>query len=502
MSFNIKTVFELDRLNPIIVKELRQGNRSKAFLLNFLLAQVAMLLFVVLALSNASMGSASSVAELNVGFWVILGFFLIIGVPLAGFNAINSERAEARLDLLHMTRLSAFAIVCGKWFALVSQSLLITLSIVPYVIARYYFGGVNVVSDLMVIGALLGFSALVSGLSISLSSFKSVFLRIALIGGLIWMSATLASMLLGSLFSRGGFSTNTTEIFIVVLFQSFFFLIVALEFSASSISPLAENRQSRMRFWFLLQMIFVGVFALVASDDDFVFTVAGFSIVVGIFVLSCSLMYAPVRLSSIYRPFVKRGIVGKLVGRYILYPGYPSALFLTIASVVFYFGFFIYYFEVEASSSMSRNTHFYAYMQILFPSVLGCFFMPVALTLLLERTGITFVNRFCISAIVLLVIGMVSAVIGSNYGTGVFYLFSWVPFNNIFAILSYKPHEINYLVFTIGSITTAVLSIFYVYMRGREWRSVERELEQLAEELIANEKLENTVDTQPKVTSV
>jgi len=428
----------------------------------------------------------SDIDGLNVGFWTILGFFLIIGVPLVGFNAISQERAEARLDLLHLTRLSALRIVSGKWLALVSQSFLITLSIIPYVIARYYFGGVNVVTDLMVIGILLGFSALVSGLSVSMSSFKSLIMRIGMVGLLVWFSGALVTQFAQALFRGSSALSNSWEIFTVTLIQAFLFLIIALEFSASTISPLAENRQSRMRSWFLLEMLFLAVFAFF-GDTKVVMVVFGIASLIGAFVLCCALMFSPVPLSSVYRPFVKRGRLGKLVGRFLLYPGYPSAVYYTYFSVSFFFLLFALMAFRESSRMAGHNDEFLSYLLILYPTIIGCFIVPLAFALFFRHNRFPFANRFAGAVIVLLLAGVVSSIISHNYSMGVSYFFAWIPFSNLFALMSHRNEELSVVVHGVSSIASTVVATFYVLKCGSGWRKAERELETLAEDLIARD---------------
>lgn len=490
MTLNFKSLFELDRLNPIIVKELRQGNRSRAFLLNFLLAQGAMLIFVMSALASASSGNTSSIIELNGMFWTILGFFLIIGIPFSGLKAINRERSEARLDLLHLTRLSAIKIVMGKWLALVLQSCLITFSVVPYIISRYFYGGVNIVTDLVAVVILLSLSAFISGLSVSFSSLKRPFLRFVFIGGLVWMSIVVVFQILEDLFTGSGFSFSFWEMFLVFLIQAFFFLIIALEFSASLISPLAENHQSRIRLWYLLQLVFLSVLA-VFGDEDMAFTAFISSVVIGGFVSCYSLASWPVALSSIYRPFVKRGLLGKLVGRYLLYPGYSSAVFYTLFCVCYGFGIFIF---------LSRsNKSFYVDapdLLLLFPAVLGCLYVPLAIALLLGKTKFSLFNRFAGAVAALLVIGVMNFFLFKEYSVGLSYFLAWDPFSSLLYLFDDSDYGASFVTYLANTIASTALAGFLILRCRSEWRREEKKLELLAADLLEQERvgLANTVE--------
>lgn len=484
ISAHIRSFFDPDRINPIIVKEVRQGNRSKAFLLNFLLAQVAMVLLVVLMSDQASQGGVRSLQQMNQMFWMLFGMVLIVGIPLSGINAINQERAEGRLDLLHLTRLSALKIVRGKCLALVSQSLLITTSLLPYLLVRYYFGSVNVLEDLMIIAIMLVVSALMTGLSVSVSALPSALFRWLIIGGSFWAVIVIGGELIEDYFRsglRGGgfrfFGMGSFD-FIwlagVLLGQGVLVLIMAMEFGASAICPLAENHQTRIRLLFIAQMLFTVGVLLFAEE-----ILGGMCLVItsgaGIFVMISALIQAPVALPSIYAPFVRWGRFGKSLGFFLLYPGYPSGFYFLVVSVFSMAGCFFL--------MIDESVPVWAYLGLIIPSVLGCFLLPLTLALLMPGSRLKLLSRYIIVTGILIVLGILGAALSYNYGMFLSYLFVLDPFANLFMMFGNNSFSYNIYVYAIGSSITTGFSIYFIFKEGVHWRRRERELEKVAEQI-------------------
>jgi len=91
-----------DRLSPILVKELRQGIRSKLFLGAFLIIQLLLFLYGTTLLMSSNFGGDSS-AELAF-FWSAIVLPMLILVPAMASQGIEKEIAGKTLDLLLLTR--------------------------------------------------------------------------------------------------------------------------------------------------------------------------------------------------------------------------------------------------------------------------------------------------------------------------------------------------------------------------------------------------------------
>lgn len=74
-----------DRLSPILVKELRQGMRARAFEGSFVILQVLMLFSVFMALVAITARHSNVSPEFGEGlFWIMLGVPILLIMPMRG----------------------------------------------------------------------------------------------------------------------------------------------------------------------------------------------------------------------------------------------------------------------------------------------------------------------------------------------------------------------------------------------------------------------------------
>lgn len=148
-----------DRLNPFLVKELRQGLRSRVFVFGLLVLQ-SLLGILSLARLNESWIDGSDVDRF---YWLSIGTVLHLLLPLGGIWKGDHDRLPGNWDLLVMTGRSAERIMLGKWITIVTQMALCWITVLPHQLLRYFSGGTNVVVEVV---ALTGF--LINGLVFSL----------------------------------------------------------------------------------------------------------------------------------------------------------------------------------------------------------------------------------------------------------------------------------------------------------------------------------------------
>ncbi len=171
-------------MSPILVKEVRQGMRTRVFIASFLFLQG----FLLCALAKQmvemkrAVGTAGDEWAFSY-FWLALGAMLVVVLPARGLASISAERGEHTLELLQLTGLSAWQIVVGKWLALLVQTLLLAVTVLPYVIVRYFLGATEVVQEVMLLSALLMGSAIITAACLMISAFRNWLIR-ALLGGL------------------------------------------------------------------------------------------------------------------------------------------------------------------------------------------------------------------------------------------------------------------------------------------------------------------------------
>lgn len=157
-----------DRLSPIVVKELRQGVRSHLFTGAFLLQQ----LLLVLTVTYSALVEAPPhlYQEFSVLFWMVVGVPMLLVLPMGAGLSLSGEMSAHTLEPVLLTRLTPWRVVAGKWTATAAQTLVLTVSVSPFVMVRYYLGAVEVARDLSFLVGLLACSFLLAALGIAVAA--------------------------------------------------------------------------------------------------------------------------------------------------------------------------------------------------------------------------------------------------------------------------------------------------------------------------------------------
>ena len=209
----MKAVSEFpDFLNPVFVKELRQGVRARSFVIPFVVVQVAMLL----ALGFDGFGAPEadptagrsrmafpfdvfSTLPNQAAFWTFLFPLMTLAIPYRGLQAVNSEKDERNGELVLLTRLTRWNLIWGKWMALNALGLVTIISCLPYLLARYFLGGMNVPLTIFFVGLIVLANFTANAFAIGISGY-SVGKRILLVFfGLItmWIGMAIGSVGIG-----------------------------------------------------------------------------------------------------------------------------------------------------------------------------------------------------------------------------------------------------------------------------------------------------------------
>lgn len=338
-----------DRVSPMLVKELRQGMRAKAFVALFLSLQI----FLAVMLLSATAASTSDQVGSTIS-GIIFTFFAIavlVVQPLRGTGALSSEVKGNTIDMMVLTRLSAWRIVFGKWVAIVSQSALLLSTIIPYLILRYFFGGMNLVGEVVLLLLMFLTSMALTAVTVGLSGCSSVIIRSLLpIFGIPMLMFTL---LQGMFFVRMGGSVGVMDAFSLATNESrigvaaYVFAITylgasLLSIGASLIAPAAENHALLRRIIALVLLIVVGAVGFHPDVEDwFVMMMA---MVIGAPAVIAALTDSAPYVSTITASFARFGPVGRALG-WFLHPTWPSGLLagvllgVTSLAVIFVHGF-------------------------------------------------------------------------------------------------------------------------------------------------------------------
>lgn len=314
-----------DWVSPIIVKELRQGMRTRLFTTSFIVLQGFMVLFVMIGFAEGGGQNSGSSAF----FWFLISITLLLVMPLRGFGALSSEIRLNTMDLIALTRMSSWRITAGKWAALVSQTALLTVGVLPYVVLRYFFGGINPISELFFLAMVLILSCVLSAAMVGLSAFPNFLVRALLaIGasiGAVSMSFGFGQLTTGNIeFQSAEFRWGILAFLSISAFLTFYFLAMG----ATRIATEADNYSLPKRFISILALgIFMSIPAIVPSTDGEPFYVLGVFFV-AFFALD-ALTETPSGVRSLHVAFTRRGPLGNLF-QFIFTPGWFSGIFYVL----------------------------------------------------------------------------------------------------------------------------------------------------------------------------
>lgn len=303
-------------LNPVLVKELRQGVRSKLYAVVFLAIQVVMLMYLLLLTAKQETRSNSDVEHL---FWWLISLFLLVCLPLSGANALSTETRGARLELLLLTGTSARRIVYGKWLAIVAQGALLIVSLLPYIVLRYYIDSAEFHESLVSILLLLCGCAVLTGISVSLSAIRTAILRWFL---LVFGSIFIVPVILGNLIMQFHSLDMLYPDLPALLLTGLLLVFLCMEFAATRFNIIEQNHDTakRLLLWALYGVALYSIFRNPHLELPYHAMLACFAMVAW-----DALCRPPSASPSIYEPFVKLGWFGRLAGR-LFYPGWPSAV--------------------------------------------------------------------------------------------------------------------------------------------------------------------------------
>ncbi len=179
-----------ERIHAMTVKELRQGLRARKFVVPFIAVHIVMILacaleyFIVNQMASGSStfgGVEDGVIRYGLIYWGVAYFMLLFVIPATRFFDLQQEFTGRNAELLLLSGLSRWQIVRGKWVFSVALSSLILVSILPYLLLRYFFGGFELVEHLLIALALVLNNAVFCAMVIGASAYRSYLGRIALI---------------------------------------------------------------------------------------------------------------------------------------------------------------------------------------------------------------------------------------------------------------------------------------------------------------------------------
>jgi hypothetical protein len=445
----------------MLVKEMRQGLKARTFVAVFNAIQLTMVLSMFVSMLPDGVDESR---EMGTGlYWAVAVMLVLFIMPLRGLTAFTTEIKERTFDLVLLTRLTPFRIVIGKWSSLLLQTVLVTITLLPYLVLRYFLGGVDLVLEVVLLGLMLTLSGWLAAVSILTSTYQSLIGRAILVAGQFWSMWLAVALLAGS---HGAFDGDLQQILeaplalVLCVVVGVATTLLLLEVAAGRIAPMAENHAVRKRSIAAV---------LYATSLASLWTSAGQAMtVVACVVLSFVLMDAACEkiatTPSIYAPYVRFRVIGPLFGRFA-YPGWPSGVLFSLVIGLAILIQCAVVFDIDSGSA-----------PVLF--VLSYFvslFVPLALERLVRRgpTALYYVGYFIASSILGGLIAAVSSIVTPHESPKLVGFIPAMAF--VQAAIEEVPEGLELSLLAING-TLLIWALLTLLVKARaEWRAVARE---------------------------
>ncbi|MDB6005300.1 MAG: hypothetical protein JWR15_2287 [Prosthecobacter sp.] len=323
-----------DRLSPMVVKELRQGMRTRLF------GGVMLTLHLLLVLLTLMSGGAQNSDIVGGWFDGIITLVLCIILPLRGFSAVADELKAGTLDMLALTRLSAGRIIFGKWASIASQSLLIALSILPYVVARFVFGGLDLFGEITMLFYKWLAGVVFAAVIVALSTQRQFWLRAILVGlPLLMGSCGMASFILMSRMAAGASSSMISSVFstaggggssLLIVGMAVWLIFFFLSLAATRIAPPSSLLSVVKRPVHLAVLLLLSLLGWLTGEGTAMAVTSSWMLPL---IMMDALTERVNEVPSVYAAFYHHGWAGR-VALWLLAPGWVTGFVYSIFLVI------------------------------------------------------------------------------------------------------------------------------------------------------------------------
>lgn len=411
-----------DKLSPMLVKELRQGMRARSFTMLFLIFQILLGFILLSASAASSMDNAGSFASGVI--FTLFGIAALFIQPMRGVTALSSEITGNTIEMMALTRLSASRIVLGKWIAIVSQTALILITIIPYLILRYFFGGMVLLGELVFLSLIFLTSMALTAVMVGMSGTNAKLSRILPVIGFIFMIQIIPAVLF-----RGGFNNFMSYCTLsdwesrVGIFSYLCFITYlgwcALSHGISIIAPAAENHSTLRRLIALgLTCIAVAVGFHPAMDGRVLLVI--FGIILAPAVIT-ALTEPSNLLPPICTPFLKRGLPGRVASVFLL-PGWPAGVFYTVLLLGISIAGFL------AAASPGISPYDMAEIQLVILALIGGVLLPALLAANFSKQESKRFTNFLVFVLASIILTILPAIFANiNHHESYLWFFIWNP---------------------------------------------------------------------------
>ncbi|MGE0084232.1 MAG: hypothetical protein AB7S75_07390 [Desulfococcaceae bacterium] len=261
-----------DRLNPIVVRELRQAVQSRVLVGMLMLFLGIMLLVMAFVITGSHKTGINMDRAANLGrdaFEILFGvlvFSVILFVPVYTGARMSLERSAENMDLLFATAILPGTVIRGKLYAGLVITLLFFSACLPFMTLTWFLRGVDLPSVFVILCmAFLGIAASIQfALCMGCSSYNRFFrmvLGIITLGLLISEGSAIVALARDMLRSGVGsriagmdfWQTALPALLLTTLAAGFFYTIAVAE-----ISPSSANRALGIRIYVCCAWLLTG----------------------------------------------------------------------------------------------------------------------------------------------------------------------------------------------------------------------------------------------------
>jgi len=159
-----------DRVNPIVVKEVRQGLRTRVFWIFFSLMLVACL-FISLFAFAASDGIADRAGQATfIAYFVCLGFVQFFVIPYSAYRSMAREAEDETWVLLTLTGIGPRRILAGKLASSVLQGSLYASAATPFLLFSYFLNGIDLPTIIVGVCVSVAYQVFLVSVAVSLAT--------------------------------------------------------------------------------------------------------------------------------------------------------------------------------------------------------------------------------------------------------------------------------------------------------------------------------------------
>jgi hypothetical protein len=318
-----------DRINPLVVKEVRQGLRTRVFWVCFGLMLLACLLLSLMAYADVRDGGYAPRGQTYFfTYFVCLGLVHFFVIPYSAYRSLAREREDETWVLLALTGMGPRRILRGKVTSFLAQAALYASAVGPFLLFSYYLNGIDLPTILVVLALGAAWVVFLTVLGVCAATLADGRLGRAFVHFVVL--GTLAGGVLQGLggafaISEGGSRLMREEAFPYVIGVSLWLMFgygwLLFETAAARLALITEDYSRGPRRALALQMVVsavvVVVIWLVQDRERTVAAVAGVAgamhlTLVGMFLISdvdgqARALRAGTRSWSLLRPGAVRG---------------------------------------------------------------------------------------------------------------------------------------------------------------------------------------------------